>query len=137
MQKTKLGITTALLSATLFLSGMMGMTTLVLIAGYIFIAEEDLWLKKNAARALFIVIMFAGLSFTLDLIPSVMGVVTSMMASVGVFFEIPVVPSLLRDLGRILDIAKIVILLLCAYNAYTCKDPAIGFIDSVVEKHMS
>lgn len=136
MDRTKLGITTALLSTAIFLSGMMSTMALVIMVGYVLIAEEDLWLKKNAVRALFIVILFAGLSFAIDLIPSVIGVVVSALDNIGVAVNLSIITSLFHAIDRIIGIIKVVILLICAYQSFMCKDPAIKFVDGVVNKHL-
>lgn len=136
MDRTKLGITTALLSTAIFLSGMMSTVALVLMVGYVLIAEEDLWLKKNAVRALFIVILFAGLSFAIDLIPSVIGVIVSALGSIGVVINLSIITSLFHDIDRIIGIIKVIILLICAYQSFMCKDPAFKFVDGIVNKHL-
>ena len=70
MEKTKLGISVALLSALTFLSGYLGITVLVLLAGYILIREENVYLKKTAVGTVVLYLAFAALSICI-VIPAI------------------------------------------------------------------
>ena len=50
--KTKLGISVGILAAATYLAALIGITPLLLVAGYILIVEENDFLKKTAVKAL-------------------------------------------------------------------------------------
>ena len=52
MQKTKLGISVGLLGAAIYFTGLFsGYLVAVLLAGYVLMFEENEWLRKNAVKA--------------------------------------------------------------------------------------
>ena len=52
MEKSKLGISVGLLAALLYFLGLLsGYLVTVLVAGYILVAESNLWLRKSAVKA--------------------------------------------------------------------------------------
>lgn len=57
--KTKLGVSVGLAAAGVYVLAVLGNYTAILLAvGYIFLMEEDAWLKKSALKALATMLCF-------------------------------------------------------------------------------
>ena len=59
MQKTKLGISVGLLGAAVYFCGVLSLLALIIVAGYILLVEENIWLRKSAVKAVVIYVSFA------------------------------------------------------------------------------
>ena len=57
MQKSKLGMSMSLLAALIFFTGLLGITPLLLIAGYVILVEQNEYLKSCATKAVLIVVL--------------------------------------------------------------------------------
>lgn len=78
MQKTKLGVSVAVLGAAMYFTGLFsGYIVAVVLAGYILLMEENEWLKKTAVKAVALMIAFSLLSTLLGLIPGVINFIDS------------------------------------------------------------
>ena len=85
MEKTKLGLSVSIMGAFVYLVALFGgYTPLLLIAGYILIAEESIRLKKTAVTAFLLAIAFSVLSFLIGLIPETLSVLISFLEIFGV-----------------------------------------------------
>ena len=70
--KTKLGVSVGLAAAGVYVLAVLGNYTAILLAvGYIFLMEEDAWLKKSALKALATMLCFSFLLSLLGLVPDV------------------------------------------------------------------
>ena len=70
--KTKLGVSVGLAAAGVYVLAVLGNYTAILLAvGYIFLMEEDVWLKKSALKALATMLCFSFLLSLLGLVPDV------------------------------------------------------------------
>ena len=68
--KTKLGVSVGLAAAGVYVLAVLGNYTAILLAvGYIFLMEEDAWLKKSALKALATMLCFSFLLSLLGLVP--------------------------------------------------------------------
>ena len=74
MLKTKLGISIALVGAAMYFLGAFSFTPAVLLAGYVLIAEENEWVKRQAAKMVGVVVLFSLLSIAVGWIDDVVGV---------------------------------------------------------------
>ena len=80
MNKTKLGISTHLLAAIVYLLGLFGNTVAIVIAaGYVLIREDDEWLRKSAIKALVIHVFITALTYVIAFIPGVFEAINSFM----------------------------------------------------------
>lgn len=68
MQKTRLGVSVGLFGAMLYFVGLVSIIPLVLMAGYVLLAEENMWLKRAAVKAVGVVLFFAVLSALIGLV---------------------------------------------------------------------
>ena len=70
MQKTKLGISVGTLCAAIYFTGIFGgYFTAVFLAGYVLLVENNEWLRKNAVKAIVLMIIFSIVTAIINLIP--------------------------------------------------------------------
>ncbi|MDE5590375.1 MAG: hypothetical protein K2J60_14750 [Acetatifactor sp.] len=137
MLKTKLGISIALVGAAMYFLGAFSFTPAVLLAGYVLIAEENEWVKRQAAKMVGVVVLFSLLSIAVGWIDDVVGVLNIIVRwfNSDVYLS---VPANLTSLCRyIITIAKEVLLLVMGFRALGMKNVKFGLIDKPLDKFMS
>ena len=137
MLKTKLGISIALVGAAMYFLGAFSFTPAVLLAGYVLIAEENEWVKRQAAKMIGIVLLFGLLSIAIGWIDDVVAVLNIIVRwfNSDVYLS---VPANLTSLCRyIISIAKEVLLLVMGFKALGMKNVKFGLIDKPLDKFMS
>ena len=83
MEKTKLGISTALLGAIACLACYYGgITATLLVVGAVLILESDEWLKKTCVRAGVLVFLFLLTSSIIYFIPNIISCINSTLGLV-------------------------------------------------------
>ncbi|MCR5330386.1 MAG: hypothetical protein K6E62_04260 [Lachnospiraceae bacterium] len=137
--KTKLGITAGALAAIAYLAGYFsGYIVLFLIVGYVFIIEENDWLKMSTLKALCITLCFDLVIAVLGFIPDILNTINSMFniwkSSITGNDVVPAIQQIISFLNRVLSLAEKVLMLLLAYYATKLKTINIGFIDKIVDK---
>ncbi len=134
MEKTKLGISVALLSALAFLSGSLGITALVLVAGYILLREENKSLKKVAVGTIVLYLVFAALGICIGLLDNIFDLfnVGNWMYGTTMY---KITNGFTSTLSTLADIAEKVVFGLLALFALLGKEVKIPVVDKFVEKH--
>lgn len=139
--KTKFGITAGALAAIAYLCGFFsGYVVLALIVGYVFIVEENDWLKINVLKALVITLCFSVLSALIGFIPNIFDLIASLFRIWGKGTTISgneVVSGInaaVSFIQNILNICEKVLMLVLALFAAKLKTVKIGFIDGIIEK---
>lgn len=137
MQKTKLGISVGLLGAAIYFLGLFsGYLAAVLLAGYVLLFEENGWLKKNAVRAVALMAFFSLLTVGINLIPNVLGVVSSLLSIFKVSFNYSIVSSIISVIVGIINIVERVLFLLLGFKALNQGTIAVPVVDRLVSKYM-
>ena len=134
MEKSKLGISVALFGAALFFTGFLGVTPLVLLAGYVLLFEQDIWLKKTAVKAALIVIFFNILLYCVNLVGYVPAAINNLWGVFGGTFRYNGFNNLLGLCRNIINFVQVGLLLLCGFSALNKESFKIGFIDKIVNK---
>lgn len=134
MNKTKLGLSIGMVgAATYFLGLFSGYTVLVLLVGYILLCEEDLWLRKTAVKALIIPLIFSGLYYVIDLLPTFLGSISDLLG----IFKVSFYPSSIYSFFNLLKDGSIfikeVLMILLGLLALKQKTIPIGPIDKMME----
>lgn len=99
MQKTKLGITISGLAAAIYLTCLFGgYIPAIILTGYVLMVEENEWLRRNAVKAIVLMMIFSVFIYGINLIPNVINCFEDMARAFGVsvlFFhnQIPVTRS--------------------------------------------
>lgn len=136
MEKTKLGVSVGLIGAALYFLGLISFIPLVILAGYVLIREENVWLRKTAVKALVIVIGF-------DLISIVIGFGSDIFSVINYFIGLTPAhfsagwPLHIDTLIRyILNLCQTLLLLVLGFKAFSQGSMKVGNIDSMIDKHM-
>ena len=83
MQKTKLGISVGTLCAAIYFTGIFGgYFTAVFLAGYVLLVENNEWLRKNAVKAIVLMIIFSIVTAIINLIPDAISCVEHIMSAI-------------------------------------------------------
>lgn len=138
MEKTKLGISVGLMGAAVYLLALVGgYTPLLLIGGYIFLKEENLWLKKNVVKAFVISLACSLIYYALGLIPDVLGLLLDAIGLAGLNISLSFINNIVYLLRDAVNIVETVILLLSGLTALNLGTVKVAFVDDIVEKHMN
>ena len=137
--KTKLGIAASAVAAVAYLAGFFsGYLVLTLIVGYVFIVEDNDWLKMSTLKALFVTICFDVVLALLGFIPDILNTINSMFniwkSSITGNDVIPAIQQIFSFLSRVVNLAEKVVMLLLAFYAAKLETVKIGFIDKLIEK---
>jgi uncharacterized membrane protein len=120
------------------LTGMFaGYTVAIIVAGYILIAEDNLWLKRTAVKIITLMLTFTVLSAVIGFIPQVWGIFESF---IGIFFEyfyVNFIHRIFDFLDNILSLVRLLVFALISYKAFRQESIKIPFVDSFVEKHVN
>ena len=135
MEKTKLGVTISLLGGALYFIGLMGITPLVIAAGYVLVMEENQWLKRVAVKAVAVVLFFAILSNVVSLAADS----SSFLNTLVLLFNGTIN---LLTLNRIISLIRISIsflstlsLLILGFKAMKMSDIGIISVDKAIDKN--
>ena len=141
MQNTKLGISAGLIGAVLFLMGLgESYIPLLLIAGYVLIAEDNVWLKRTSVKAIVVTFLFSILYILIDLLPNFLDLINDFMALFdeslsNKAFEI--LRELIIFFRSSVSILKVVFYFLLIIKALKNATIIIPPIDNFVNKHIN
>ncbi|MCM1105132.1 MAG: hypothetical protein NC409_13635 [Clostridium sp.] len=136
MLKTKLGISIALVGAAMYFLGALSFIPAVLLAGYVLIAEQNEWLKRQAAKMIGVVVVFGLLSIAVGWIDDIVSILNIIVR----WFDKDVylsVPANLTSLCQyIISVVKEVFLLVMGFMALGMKNVKLGVVDKQLDKFM-
>uniref|UniRef100_UPI0040573EAC hypothetical protein n=1 Tax=Acetatifactor sp. TaxID=1872090 RepID=UPI0040573EAC len=137
MEKTKLGVSVGLLGAAVFFAALFGgYTTVVLVAGYILLCEENEWLKKTAVKAVVLLATFSVLSYAIGLIPDLFYWLSDFLSLIKLNISFSVIYSIVGLFTGAISIVKIVAFLMLGLKALKGEDFAIAAVDEMVNKNV-
>lgn len=137
MQKTKIGISVALFGAALYLMGLFGGYTIVIImAGYILLFEENEWLKKAAVKAIAVMVLFGLIKTILSFVPSAISFVDYIFSMFGGDFRIGFVSNFINAVVTVLNVVEKLLMLGLSAKALNQGTIEVPLIDKLIEKHM-
>lgn len=143
MNKTKLGVSTNLMAAIVFLlaivttfvsTGISFALAFVLVAAYILWKEEDLWLKSCVLKAILIIFVFL-------LLPFFFGFVNDLFEFLNFFFQFTDFRlydkfGIMPFISNIIVVFEKIFLLILALKAFKGQTIKVPVIDSIVAKHI-
>ncbi len=137
MEKTKLGISTALTAAILYCLGLFsGISVLTFAAiAYVLIKEEDKWLKKAAVRVAVLLFVFPLINVALGFVPDVLEVINQTLYIFSSGFDDSIVSDIVNIIKNIFYILKYILYILLAIAALLHKDSKVPVVDSVIDKN--
>ena len=135
--KTKLGITTGILAAlTYFVTLFQGFgIALMVLAGYILLAESDEWLKRMAIKAVVLTVTLSVLSWIIGLIPNAISVINSFIELFnGKHLYIEWLSDIINILQTIISFVENVLLILLGIKAVSKSTIYVPVVDDIVIK---
>lgn len=138
MLKTKLGISIALVGAAMYFLGALSFIPAALLAGYVLIAEQNEWLKRQAAKMIGVVVLFGLLSIAVGWIDDVVSVLNIIVHWFDKDVRYLSVPANLTSLCQyIISLAKEIFLLTMGFMALSMKGVKLGVVDKQLDKYMN
>ena len=135
MQKTKLGISVALLGTALYFLGLFsGYLATVLVVGYVLLCESDEWLKKSALKAIALLMLFSLASAVITLIPNAISFIDSVFTVFGGDFHIYFITNVINVITTALSIAQKLLFLLLGLLAFKKETIKLPVIDDFINK---
>ena len=137
MQKSKLGISVGLLGAALFFACFFGgYTVAVILAGYILLFEESVWLKRTAVKGVVLMFGFAVLSSVIHLIPDAIRIVNSIFYLFDGSFSISFISKIIDVIDNVISVTEKILFIVLGFKALKQETVIISVIDSFVSKYM-
>ena len=136
--KTKLGISVALFGAGICALAAVGnYTSVLLAAGYIFLAEDSNWLKKTALKALATLLFFGFLLTLVGILPEVTGCFDSFFSLLDVDFRFRAFSSFMSIITQAIEIFRTCLLLALAVKALDESTISVPVVDDLLNKHFA
>ncbi|MBQ9083847.1 MAG: hypothetical protein IJY28_10215 [Clostridia bacterium] len=131
--KTKLGLSIGVVAMGVYLLGLFGgYTALLLAVGYVMMVETNDWLRKSAVKALALAMMFSLISYAIGFLPDVLGVLNSFLNTFEVSFRYYWLTSLLNAVQGAVNICEILLFANLAIKALNCADVPVKPIDQLL-----
>lgn len=135
--KTKLGISVGALGALAYFASLFaGYFPLLLVAGYILIAEGDEWLRRMAVKAVAFTVAMSLLSFAVSLVPYLFNVINDVLALFDEYFYPEIISDIVSLLHTVISVAESVVLAILGIKAFSKSTIYIPVVDSLVNKIM-
>lgn len=137
MLKTKLGISIALVGAAMYFLGALSFIPAVLLAGYVLIAEQNDWLRRQAAKMIGVVLVFGLLSIAVGWIDDVVSILNIIVRwfDRDVYLSVPA--NLTSLCQHIISLVKEIFLLMMGFMALSMKNVKLGVVDKQLDKFMN
>lgn len=138
MQKTRLGITAGAVGAAAYLAGFFGgYIVVILIAGYVLFFEENAWLRRCVVKAVVLMLFFTFVIGCINLVPDVLGVISSFVSIFGGSFKISIIDNIVSSITSLLVVFEKLLILGLGFKATRQETIVIPFFDSKVSDYMS
>lgn len=137
MQKSRLGISVGLLGAAVFFACYFGgYTAAIVLAGYILLFEDNVWLKRATVKGVALMFAFPVLASVIYLIPNIISLVDSIFNVFGGSFYITFISNIIGVIECTLDIVKKLVFIVLGLKAFNQGTVRIPVIDSLINKYM-
>lgn len=137
MQKTKLGVSVAVVGASMYFCGYFaGYVTTLLLAGYVLLMEENEWLKKTAVKAVATMIAFDLLTALIALIPRCFGLIQDICVLFNGSVDFSVVFRIQSLLNSVVGLTETIVFLFLALKAFRQGTVKVPVVDNLVNKSM-
>lgn len=135
MQKSKLGISVALIGAALYFLGLFsGYVAVVFVAGYVLLMEENVWLRKTAVKSVALLVFFSLILSVLNLIPSLVNFIDDIFNIFGGNFTIRFLTNIINMLRSGINLIQVVVFLILGLKALNQGTVRVPVIDKMVDK---
>lgn len=137
MQKTRLGISVGMLGAVIYLTGLFsGYVVVVLLAGYVLLFEENGWLKRNAVKAVTLLVFFSFITTLINLIPNAMSCIGYIASMFGGNFYVGFISNLVSAVVSVIDIIEKLLFIGLGVKALNQGTIAVPVVDELISKYM-
>ena len=138
MQKTKLGISVGTLCAAIYFTGIFGgYVTAVFLAGYVLLVENNEWLRKNAVKAIVLMIIFSIVTAIINLIPDAISCVEHIMSAMGLVFSENCLSNLIAAITSVIDICQKLLFIILGTKALYQGTIHIPSVDRFINKYVN
>lgn len=128
MKKTKAGISIGAFGAVVYFSALLGgYIPLFLLAGYIFLKEDNVPLKRAAFKAISLMLVFSALGAVVDMLNEILGIFNCLLE-----WEMEIPLNLDRVFKNTISIAKTILFSILGFKALEQKDVPIQTIDNAL-----
>ncbi|HKM03010.1 MAG TPA: hypothetical protein VJZ04_00185 [Lachnospiraceae bacterium] len=137
MLKSKMGISIALVSATMFFLGAITTIPALLLAAYVLIREDNEWLRKTAAKMVGVIVFFGLCSLGVSLINeffSLINIIIHWFDQYATYVSVPA--NLTSFCYSIISITENVLLIVMGFKALSMKYVKIKLLDNLIDKFM-
>ena len=135
MEKSKLGISVALLSAICWLLGYYGgYVAAALAIGYVLLKEENAWLKKSVLKLLVLMLTFSLASTVIYLLPTVLNLLYSFLEIFNVHFYLSFIDRIMNFISNIVSFVKLVLFMSVAILPLLGKEVKLPVVDDLLNK---
>ena len=132
--KTNIGISAGLIGAALYLTLLFGgYTPFLFLAAYVFLKEDNAWLKKIAVKSFTLSICLSLLAEAVGLIPDAISLVDRLFSIFKGSFSIPFISSLISFVTSALYFIKTIVFIVLGLQAVKMLDIPIPFADKIAE----
>ena len=135
MEKAKLGISIGLLGAAVYFIGLVNTTALIIIAGYILLAESNVWLRKCAVKALAILIIFALIPTALSFVTDILSFINSVINGFGGHASLSWPLGFDSWVNIAANLIEKLLLVALGFTALSQGSVAVGPIDKIIDRH--
>lgn len=130
MEKTKLGLSVAVMGAIVYLTALFGgYTPLLLVAGFVLIAEENAQLKKTAVTAFSLLLVFSAVNFVIGLLPDILNLFYSFLQIFKVYVHLNVIDNIANFLYSAVALLREIVLAALAILSLLKKPANIPFVN--------
>ena len=137
MPKTKLGISVGMLGAAIYFTSLFsGYLVPVVLAGYVLLFEENEWLKKNAVKAVAVLIFFSFLTTVINLIPNTTSLIDNIFAVFHENFNASFLKIVVNAIQSAVDIVKKVLFIGLGLKALNQGSISVPVVDKLIDKYM-
>lgn len=136
MQKTRLGISVGLLGAAIYFTGLFsGLLTVLLLAGYVLMFEENEWLRRSAVKAITLMILFSIATTLINLIPNFINFLNNLFAMFGGTFSVIFLTRFTTAVVTLIDIVEKILFLVLGVKALNQGTIIIPILEKLLNKH--
>ncbi len=137
MEKTKLGISKVLFAAGAFVIAMAGgYIPSILIVLYVFLKEDDLWLKRMTLKALVLICAFGLVEIGLGLVPDALSAIESLAYGFNGSVNVKAPRELFEAIIVVFEIIEKVFLLILASKAMKQQTVRVPVVDELLDKYI-
>lgn len=135
--KTRLGLSVGLVGGITYLCGLFGgLLVLLLASAFIFLYEDNMWLKRTALKALVLLLAFSVLQAVIGILPDLMRLFSGFAVLFHSYFEPEFIYNLESVLLSAVHLGKNVLFLVLGLLAFDQRDLRLGKLDEWIEKKL-